>query len=141
MGAEKEIDCEFTASIVCPHCGCEHEDCGDVFSGHDDTTRLCCDDCGVEFEVERSFSVSYTSSKIDHAAEARKKAEEQQERAEQIEKCRQFPPGTSVRVTAGHRAGTVGVVANREVSRHVRIETPEGKYITSADPEDVEEIR
>lgn len=140
-GNDKEIDCDFTDNIVCPHCGCQHEDCGEYFDRSEETTRISCEECGVDFEVSRSFSVSYSSSKIDHEAEAREEAERKRERAAQIEKCRQFPPGTSVRVTAGPRVGTEGVVGNREVSRHVRIETPEGKYITSADPEDVEAIR
>lgn len=135
-----DIDCDYTDNVVCPYCGHEHEhDLHEMF-GREDTIRTECDECGKQFEVSRDFSVSYSSSKIDHEAEARVEAEAKQLREARVDACRRFPPGTPIRVTAGVHEGREGFVENREASIYVSIVTAEGQYIGSADADQIEKL-
>jgi transcription elongation factor Elf1 len=138
-----EIDHEHTDEPVCPYCGHEHSD-GDEYHERDDTTRITCTECGQEFESERYVLARYSTSKIDHEAEALAKRRKDEETAARYAACQKFPPGTPVRIKerargAASARGASGVVANRELSRRnpvVRVEVGDQCY--SVFPEDVE---
>jgi transposase-like protein len=57
------IDHDYTDSIVCPHCGAEHEDCGDWPWDSAEQCRTDCETCGKDFTVTRDFSISYSTKK------------------------------------------------------------------------------
>lgn len=59
---DKEIDCEYTDDVVCPYCG-HHMD-GDIGDGPS-TGEQECDKCEKKFDCTPSYSVSYTTMKVD----------------------------------------------------------------------------
>ena len=61
---EKEIDCTYTDEIVCPHCGYNFFDSYEIFGYTDSFEGLECDKCEKVFNVWKSVSVKYNSSKI-----------------------------------------------------------------------------
>jgi transcription elongation factor Elf1 len=116
-----EIDTWFTDEPVCPHCGHAH-DGGSEYHESNDTVRIQCSECEMEFESERSFAVSYSTSKIDHAAEAAAAEQKRVATAARLKACQEFPPGCRVRVRVGLQlrgvhVGMEGVVANCELSK------------------------
>jgi hypothetical protein len=54
-----------TDEIVCPHCGCKHENSNEFFwscSRHE--TEGECDDCGKSFKATREFEIRYWTEKV-----------------------------------------------------------------------------
>lgn len=63
---KKEIDCFCTKEIVCPHCGYEFSDSYEIFYNPDDDffRGLECNECNKQFNVWKTVSIKYRSSKI-----------------------------------------------------------------------------
>lgn len=61
-GKMKEIHCECTDEIVCPHCGYEFN--GSWEYDDDDGELIECQNCDESFELSVDVSVTYTSRKI-----------------------------------------------------------------------------
>lgn len=120
---ETDKDHYCTDEVVCPYCGLEYSESYEFFDRNNHSSvRHTCDDCGREFEIERDFSVTYSTSPIDHEKEALKKRIEDERILERYLACQRFKPGARVRVLDDvsrymNRKGHEGVVANRELSR------------------------
>ena len=60
---EKEILCQSTDEVICPHCGYSLRDSWDL---QDDHGKLECDECGKEFEYYRqNLGVVYSTYKTE----------------------------------------------------------------------------
>ena len=59
----KEIDCEYTDDLVCPHCWYVEEWNWDIYENSTEWTWECWE-CGKEFKRNVDFSVSFSSEKI-----------------------------------------------------------------------------
>ena len=57
-----EFDCNGTRSIVCPHCGDQHDPTDFVDRG-----TCNCEECGKPFRYEASYDVTYSTSCVDHS--------------------------------------------------------------------------
>jgi DNA-directed RNA polymerase subunit RPC12/RpoP len=57
---KKEIVHDSTTNVVCPYCGFEHQDSWEI---RDDSGSMNCDDCGKEFEFERTVDITFSTSK------------------------------------------------------------------------------
>lgn len=64
MSAPKEIDCDFTKEIVCPHCGYEHQDSWEwgPDTGEYDSEGEC-GECGKAFIWSRYIETTYNTRK------------------------------------------------------------------------------
>ena len=59
-----DIEHEYTREIVCPHCGCKHNDSYEYFSdgSSEEEVEVDCD-CGETFFAIRKVSVNYSTRK------------------------------------------------------------------------------
>lgn len=53
-----ELQTDYTAEVVCPHCGYRHRDSWEMWEGENE-----CGHCGGEFEMTRHVEVTYSTSK------------------------------------------------------------------------------
>ncbi len=59
----KEIDHEFTDTVICPYCG--HDNGGDDGDGPPSGEQQCYnEECEKKFHCEPDYSVSYSTSKV-----------------------------------------------------------------------------
>jgi len=56
----EDIDCEYTDSIVCPHCGRKEMDSGERRPEWGQDT---CDGCGKSFTWSRNIEITYSTEK------------------------------------------------------------------------------
>lgn len=56
-----EFDIDGTDTLICPHCG---EDNGNDDLGH--SGRIDCTGCGKEFHYEADYTVTYSTSCVEH---------------------------------------------------------------------------
>jgi transcription elongation factor Elf1 len=61
---EKEIDTWYTDKIVCPYCGDEQDDFGDIFYKGENTGKTMCGVCEKTFKVEVEYEPHYTTNKL-----------------------------------------------------------------------------
>ncbi len=60
---DNKIEHEYTAEIVCPHCGYKYGDSWEY--NNDDGNKIECECCDKKFILSVNFSVDYSTSKID----------------------------------------------------------------------------
>lgn len=140
-----EIDHSYTDEAVCPHCG--HDNGRDT--DHDSTEyEEECGSCEREYRVTLEYSVHFTTTTFDRAAEEaerQKRIDDHQARvAADKAECSKWYPGARVRVIGTHMKGRTGKVANKELGTfvYVDIDPIEGEHSPSyphiLDPEQLE---
>lgn len=61
--SDKEIDHEFTESIVCPHCGHSHSESWEYFRDDQYAQTINCIECDKPFSCEMEVDVTYITAK------------------------------------------------------------------------------
>lgn len=61
----EDIDHAGTSEVVCPHCGFTFSDSSELFDDYATAAVVDCDECCEMFNVEREFTVTYTTRKLD----------------------------------------------------------------------------
>ena len=124
-----DLETEFTDLPVCPYCGDKLEDPCELFENYQEFTRVDCDSCEKEFEIERIITVEYSTYKIDHEKEKKEAEEKAQRKALRYAEVLKFPPGTRIKIIDGDTIykGKIGIVANKEIrplETHVTVNFP-----------------
>lgn len=153
-----EEDTEYTDNPTCPYCGYEIQNVSDYDGAFysEELYEFDCPDCEKPVRCQAHISFSYTTTCIDREAEAKKKAErkakDDERTAKRLIECQKWLPGTRIRIRedstyADWLRGRVGVVANREITRHnpfVEIDLEATRdykpYSTFCRPEELERI-
>ena len=65
MPSNEDIDHVGTSEVVCPHCGFAFSDSSELFEEYATAAVVDCDECCEMFNVEREFTVTYTTRKLD----------------------------------------------------------------------------